>query len=220
MLGSDAPTGPGVYYLVARGRLVYVGKASNLRRRLAQHQRSRRWSRVTAVRWELVASSQSALAREAAVLAALEPRWNRAHIDVYFNFVQVTRRGLQLATDGDYGCFPHLGRGAMSDPGRACIDGFDALARIVHATKPAADLVDDFLSGGSDRLLDEPIIEEQPHIRLGIERDRHAARGFFAAGPRAMRRLRVRHGGDGPVSREQFVEWIAAEVDELLRDAR
>ena len=54
-------------------------------------------------------------------------------------------------------------------------------------------------------------------MRFGVERDRSLARGFFAAGPRAMRALRLRHGGTGPVTREQFVEWIRAEVDEVIR---
>ena len=43
---------------------------------------------------------------------------------------------LQLGRRGDYGCFPHLGHGAYSAPGRACIDGFTALGHVIQARAP------------------------------------------------------------------------------------
>jgi hypothetical protein len=213
----DAPPTPGVYFLLGEGRrLVYVGKASNLGRRLRDHVRSRRWNQVTDVCFEALPSEGAALAREADILAALRPPWNRAHLDDYFSFVSITAKGLSLGSAGDYGCFPHLGRGALSDSGRACIDGFDALGRIVKTTRPGDGLVHEFLTGRSDRLLRIDLDLDQPHIRHGVERDRRVAARFFEAGPRAMRTLRLRHGGRGKVSRQEFVDWITEEVRAVI----
>ena len=215
----DAPNAPGVYYLLTKTRqLSYVGKATNLRRRLAQHAKDPRWDRITDVRWEVFASDLAAQAREADVIIALQPRRNRAiRADEYYSYVVVGRNGLTIGANGDHGCFPHLGRGAYAQPGRHCIDGFKALDHLVRSTKPNRSLVDDFLTGASDALLSIDVDEEQPHTRHGIERDRAEAALFFAAGPAHMRRLRQRHLADGDVtSREQFVDWIRAEVDEVL----
>ena len=127
----DAPAAPGVYYLLTRTRrLSYVGKAANLRRRLGEHARDPRWASITDVRWEVLRSDAAAIAREADVIVALQPARNRAiRGDDYYSFVTIGPRGrLELGRQGEYGCFPHLGPGAYSGPGRACIDGFKALA--------------------------------------------------------------------------------------------
>lgn len=211
------PDAPGVYYLLGRGHhLLYVGKAIDLRKRLRQHAREARWEEVFEVRWEAAASGSAALRREADVLAALRPPWNKAHIDNYFAFVNVRASGLNLASVGEHGCFPHLGKGALSESGRACIDGFDALNRIVKATSPDRALLDRFLSGRSSALLRAPLDIEQPHIRHGLERDRRIAQRFYEFGPRAMRELRLRHGGRGLVTKQRFISWIAEEVHEVL----
>ena len=69
MRAVDAPTAPGVYYLLTKtGRLSYVGKAANLRRRLGDHTRDARWERITDVRWEALPSETAAIAREADVM--------------------------------------------------------------------------------------------------------------------------------------------------------
>src|SRR3954471_8806679 len=152
MLAVDAPTGPGVYYLLTRtGRLSYVGKAANLRRRLGDHGRDPRWARIADVRWELMGSDAAAIAREADVIVALQPARNRAiRGDEYYSYISTGRRGqLQLGPNGHYGCFPHLGHGASSAPGRACIDGFTALRHVIQATRPSGELIHDFLSGTS-----------------------------------------------------------------------
>jgi hypothetical protein len=216
---GDAPSAPGVYYLLTpTRRLSYVGKASNLRRRLAQHAKDPRWANIADVRWELVASDLAAQAREADVIIALRPARNRAiKHDGYFSFVSVGRRGLELGEAGEHGCFPHLGRGAYAQPGRHCIDGFKALEHLARST-PHPELLHAFLAGTSDDFLRTPIDHvDQPHIRHGIERDRVEAARFYVAGPRWMRALRLRHGGRGHVTREQFVAWIKAEVEEVLR---
>ena len=105
---------------------MYVGKASDLRRRLLDHARSDELRGIAGIRYEVLDCEAAALAREADILSALAPR-NKAHVDDYFSYVSVTAEGLAFGSEGDYGCFPHLGRGALSEPGRACIDGFDAL---------------------------------------------------------------------------------------------
>ena len=215
----DAPSAPGVYYLLTKTRkLSYVGKAADLRRRLGDHARDPRWANITDVRWELVASDLAAQAREADVIIALQPARNRAiKLDEYYSFVSVDQKRLTLGAKGEYGVFPHLGRGAYAQPGRHCIDGFKALDHLLRSTRPPRELMHDFLTGQSDELLRFDVDEEQPHVRRGIERDRAEAAGFYAAGPRWMRTLRLRHGGRGNVSRGQFTAWIRAEVDELLR---
>ncbi|MQA28741.1 MAG: hypothetical protein GEU82_02730 [Luteitalea sp.] len=70
---AAAPTGPGVYQLRdAGGRVQYVGKSNNIRRRLRTHFAMRRWrgikpelARVVAARWLEVGSELEALLREA-----------------------------------------------------------------------------------------------------------------------------------------------------------
>lgn len=214
---TNAPSLPGVYFLLGEGcRLLYVGKATDLRSRLASHARDERWRHVTEARWEPMRSASAALAREADILAALRPPWNKAHVDDYFSFVTISTRRLALGPDGDFGCFPHLGKGSLSDRGRACIDGFDALNRIVKVTDPDRDLLSAFLSGRSSVLLRAPIELDQPHIRHGVVRDRQLAARFYEHGPRAMRAIRLRHGGRGKVTREQFCQWIRLEVAESI----
>src|SRR5712692_9391204 len=79
-----APATPGVYVLKdADGRALYVGKASNLRRRLRVHFADRRWraikpgmSRASGAEWQEVGSELEALLREAALIEKLQPPLN------------------------------------------------------------------------------------------------------------------------------------------------
>ena len=214
----DAPTTPGVYYLVGpQRRLLYVGKASNLRRRLADHARSGRWKTVVDVRWELVRSDAAAIQREADVIVALRPPRNRSiRRDQFFGYVTNGPKGLELVSgDGEYGCFPHLGVGGISGPSNDCIDGFKALKRL--APRATAASVHGLLAGASDALEIDIAADEQPHTALGIRKDMALASRFFVAGPKAICTLRARHGGVGLVTKKQFVSWIRAEVEEVLR---
>jgi hypothetical protein len=211
----------GVYYLIGAGRrLLYVGKAIDLDRRLADHARdSRWWGDVVDVRWEVLPDEGAALARETDVIVALQPPRNAAiRGEQHYTFVTVRPKGLDFGREpGEYGVFPHLGRGAASYSGRRCMDGFKALDRVVRATTPDRGDVHAFLSGTSARLLRTSLDHvDQPHIRKGIEKDRAEAQLFYDAGPKAMRALRLRHGGRGLVTKPQFVAWIRAEVDEVL----
>jgi predicted GIY-YIG superfamily endonuclease len=213
----DAPTVPGVYYLLGpQRRLLYVGKAVNLRRRLADHAPAKRWTNVVDVRWELVRSEAAALQREADVIVALRPPRNRSiRRDQFFGFVTAGPKGPELGrSGGDYGCFPHLGVGGISVPSNACIDGFAALRRLARVATPES--VHALLDGASDALVLD-IDDAQPHTALGLRKDVARASAFFEAGPKAMRTLQRRHGGTGLVTKRQFVAWIRDEVDEVLR---
>jgi predicted GIY-YIG superfamily endonuclease len=80
----DAPATPGVYVLKdADGGALYVGKATNLRRRLRAHFADRRWraikpgmSRAFDAEWHEVGSELEALLREAALIETLQPPLN------------------------------------------------------------------------------------------------------------------------------------------------
>jgi hypothetical protein len=79
-----APTSPGVYTLFDQnGCVLYVGKATNLRRRLRAHFADRNWpgikpgmSRVERAEWEEVGSELEALLREASAICKLRPKLN------------------------------------------------------------------------------------------------------------------------------------------------
>jgi hypothetical protein len=211
------PTTPGVYFLLdSERRVAYVGMASDIRRRLSDHARTPRWAAVTSVAWELAATPAAAAAREADLLAGLQPPWNKV-VDGFFSYVTIGTAGLELGRDGEYGCFPHLGRGSGMRPSGDCIDGFDALNRILKLSRPPTGLVRGFLSGSSDRLLRQPVDIHQPHVRIGLDKDRELASRFFRAGPAALRRIRRTHGVGGRVSREHFAEWMATGAEEAVR---
>lgn len=85
------PARPGVYSMRdARGEVVYVGKAKNLRQRLRSYRVanpervSRRHLRlmreVVRIDFDLCPTESAALAREAKLLRRLKPRFNRAGV--------------------------------------------------------------------------------------------------------------------------------------------
>jgi predicted GIY-YIG superfamily endonuclease len=81
---AAAPASPGVYILRdERGSALYVGKATNLRRRLRAHFARRHWpalkagmARAVDAEWEAVGSELEALLREVTLIAALAPAVN------------------------------------------------------------------------------------------------------------------------------------------------
>jgi excinuclease ABC subunit C len=86
---ASVPAQPGVYRLYdAEGALVYVGKAADLRRRLAQYRTTRRVKRdrkrrrliatATRIAWEVCASETEAALREIRLIQMLRPRENVA----------------------------------------------------------------------------------------------------------------------------------------------
>jgi predicted GIY-YIG superfamily endonuclease len=80
-ISAAAPASPGVYVLKdADGRVLYVGKANHLRRRLQTHFSPRRWkavksklARAADAEWIEVGSELEALLREAALIEDLAP---------------------------------------------------------------------------------------------------------------------------------------------------
>ena len=80
-ISAAAPASPGVYLLKdVEGRVLYVGKANNLRRRLQTHFSPRRWTtikselaRASDAEWIEVGSELEALLREAALIEELAP---------------------------------------------------------------------------------------------------------------------------------------------------
>lgn len=94
-LGADffrrLPQCPGVYWMTdAQGKVLYVGKAKNLRRRLSSYRvgNSDRMPRrtlrllhsVSAIEWAECPSEGEALRRESILLLELKPRFNRAGV--------------------------------------------------------------------------------------------------------------------------------------------
>ena len=85
------PECPGVYLLCGRGDgVLYVGKARNLRRRLAAYRSANpdRWPRklgrllaaVERIHWDECATEAAALERESELLRTLQPRFNTAGV--------------------------------------------------------------------------------------------------------------------------------------------
>jgi predicted GIY-YIG superfamily endonuclease len=151
---EQAPARPGVYFFFGPERgLVYVGKASNLRRRLAQHARPRGgrldaiYPHVREVRWQELPDDDAAAAREADLILALEPSFNASFAaDGRWAYVVLADRGDMLrielahapaAGSSVYGCFPYLGTGVLSRPAIACSDGYAAFLRLLWAAGPA-----------------------------------------------------------------------------------
>ncbi len=98
---SDIPTGPGVYrWLGANGRLLYVGKAKNLRQRLSNyfapletlHERTRRMvTSAVDVTWTVVNTEREALQLEYTWIQEYSPPYNvRLKDDKSYPYMAVT----------------------------------------------------------------------------------------------------------------------------------
>lgn len=127
----QAPERPGVYLMRdAAGAVLYVGKAKNLRKRLASYRvanpdrlgrRQLRLLRaVTRIELEECPDETSALARESALLRTLRPRFNRAGTwpgRPRFLAWRTTEAGLELAVlpaaEPGWSCQGPLGAGAV-----------------------------------------------------------------------------------------------------------
>lgn len=149
----EAPARPGVYVLLgAEQELLYIGKASNLRRRLLDHARGtttipdprgeRRRAQVREVRWVECADEHEALCLEADLIAGLAPALNAVMVDEAFTHICVEavpkdRIRIRLTEDGSngharvYGAFPHLGKGKHSWRAVRTNGGFSAFLRLL-----------------------------------------------------------------------------------------
>src|SRR5688500_8733930 len=85
----NLPACPGVYRVLNdEGQTVYVGKAKNLRRRLAQYRNAKRCKAhrkmrsiigdAAKIEWEIYPSDLEACLQEAKLIQTLRPRWNVA----------------------------------------------------------------------------------------------------------------------------------------------
>jgi len=222
---EGAPADPGVYFFLSADReLLYVGKAGNLRARLAQHAQGGgrlqgMYDRAADVRWEVHPDEPAAVRREADLLVALQPAYNAATSIGGWSDVAVDgdriRCGAELG-GAAYGVFPHLG------PSSPVSEGYLALLRLLWATacdrpypaalsrrSPPTEVtipldgrrrrpLHDLFVGTSRRLLDDLTAtveaEVEPVRRPALRRDTEAAGGFFTHGPSRLRDLRRRHG--------------------------
>lgn len=105
----------------ARDGVLYVGKAKNLRRRLATHvsaasdrlsgKMRRLLSRVERIDWDECADEAAAIARERELICALQPRFNTAGVRAPKRwFIGWRRQGgsLELALDEEPGDWPNV----------------------------------------------------------------------------------------------------------------
>lgn len=139
---EEAPTGPGVYLLLGEGdRLMYVGKAGNLRRRLREHARNDRrgFRSVVAVRWEEAPDERTALAREADLIVYVKPRSNRSHTGQSKHcYVRVGDDVIDLVESPvcGYGSFAHVAKGTFSQTAALTKAGFTSLLRLLWVVQP------------------------------------------------------------------------------------
>lgn len=143
-----------------------------------------------------------------------------------------------------YGCFPHLGRGVGFRPAVACSDGYVALLRMLWLASDAEGPVPRRISRSAPDSFEtvvEPRFQRSLHalftgvsaglitelggatqhrdayLRSAVARDGSAALAFFDAGPRAIRRLRLRHKFPSRlVTREQFEAALTDEVEAAI----
>ena len=234
------PAGPGVYFLLGDdGAVRYVGKAVDLRRRIADH----RWRGDVA--WEEHADERAALLREADLIVLLRPPDNRSHTDQEPDcFVTFAGSTFTLGRAGDHGTFPHVAKGTHSLVAKPSKAGLTALLRLLWAAQPDAVRgaripaalggaspplrqrlpvrqvhqapLADLLAGRSDRLLrtlGKAALDHEQPLRSSLVRDVRAARRFYELGPRHLRDLRDRHGlPDGPVPARVLRACLLAEV--------
>lgn len=143
------PRHPGVYWMASSdGRVLYVGKARDLRARLDAYRRldshvpriRRMISRAAHVRWERCATEADSLSREAELIRIYRPQFNRAGKGMGGGpHVGVIRRGGGL----DLWLGRRMGPAGEEGPeftGRfrwAARDGFLALGRLLTWTHPS-----------------------------------------------------------------------------------
>jgi hypothetical protein len=242
-----APRAPGVYFFLGADReLLYVGKAANLHRRLADHARDR--SRTSDLRrrvmldaaryayWEETADEPAAMIRESDLIVMLKPAFNASHaeqaVDLYVEMrLDGSGPSFRLAADPSdearaYGTFPHLAKGAFTSLAKQTKAGYQGFLRLVGATggSDVPPALHDFLSGRSVRLLDElggavATLDVPVFTRAALERDVVAARQFFELAPQRLRRLRLRHAiPAGPVSGASMAELLTTEVRAIVGD--
>jgi hypothetical protein len=128
-------------FLGPRNELLYIGKARDLRRRLADHARtlSRAVTRTRDVRWVECDDEAEALCLEADLVVSLSPPFNATMSQDVYEYVRLLTDGPRAtftitdSPDGRlvYGGFPHLGKGKTSWPAVRSKAGYSALMRLL-----------------------------------------------------------------------------------------
>ena len=151
------PACAGVYLMCdAGGRIIYVGKAKNLRQRIGSYRyatescsrkTARLVARVASIKWQECASEEMALLEENRLLRELRPRFNRTNTwPKASQFVRLVADSssvqLSLTTEPDSQCF-----GAFKGASR---DSFGALLRLLWT------LDDDYAAVPRSLLLQRP----------------------------------------------------------------
>lgn len=176
---KSAPRRSGVYLMKdASGKVLYVGKANNLRQRLRQYRTAnpdrlpRRQLRlvreVRGIEFQFCANGAAALAREASLLRTLKPKYNRAGVwpgTPAFLMWRATEQTLDLSA----GTLPGPTWRRFGPIGPAAMHLFRALARlfwmVLNPDRTVAEMPLGWLSGsfpavarfgGGSRLI-EPI---------------------------------------------------------------
>ena len=99
MRAAEAPAGPGVYkFLDAKDRVLYVGKAKSLRKRVASYFTAKSYGRTrkmlrdaSDIRWEELGHEQTALQRENHLIKELQPPYNvRLKDDKTYPYLKLT----------------------------------------------------------------------------------------------------------------------------------
>src|SRR5260221_1488827 len=129
------PREPGVYLMSGEAeRLLYVGKANNLRQRLGSYKNAQpeRVSRKTirlvhqvrTITWEVHSSPETALLRENELLRLHKPKFNvmntRPEHYVFFGLSATARHGISF----------RLTKTAKAEPGEQLFGAFKALFRV------------------------------------------------------------------------------------------
>jgi excinuclease UvrABC nuclease subunit len=132
------PRRPGVYLMSdEQNRIIYVGKAKDLRARLGSYRyadascsrkTARLIARVKNIRWQVHSTEEEALLEENRLLRELRPRFNRMNTwPKAYRFVRIAAVAagveLSLSSEGDRGCY-----GAFKGASR---ETFGALLRLL-----------------------------------------------------------------------------------------
>jgi hypothetical protein len=182
---ARAPRGPGVYVFIGeRNRLLYIGKARDIRRRLSDHSRSisRAAARTRHVRWIECADEAEALCLEADLVVSLAPPFNASMVGDSYEYVCVrTDDGATTFTITGtpsgrlvYGGFPHLGKGKTSWPAVRSKAGFSALLRLL------------WVANGDTRFPSRLHGDSPPVVHTATVGDMPAVRAFFSGGSRRL----------------------------------
>jgi excinuclease ABC subunit C len=176
---ATLPRDPGVYRIFdAAGKLIYVGKAKSLRRRLSQYRNAKRRKKHHKMRAivadsdrievEVCATHLDALLLEARLIQTLRPKWNVAGA-FHFLYPMI---GLCRRPEGLYFCYTTI-------PEKFPEFSFHGAFRSRDITREAFDALEELL-----RLVATPVARSRIYVAGGFaRRDRYSKIAAFQALP-------------------------------------